>query len=155
MRVLAELRQAAAGANKYSVDVVVALRIGFAVAVSAAAKFLQKLLKACRVADAFGRVQEQIAHEVQEVLRQYEAVLLGLRPVAAVSAAQFSNRVGPIEQAAVLDVLGEVISGFWRSKAAKMPKCKSSNHPRRTGLFRSSSLEGYAVYWLDPAGRLR
>jgi hypothetical protein len=99
---LAELRQVAAGATKCSVDVVVVLRIGLAIAVSAAAKFLQKSLKARRVADAFGRVQEQIAHELQEELHQYELVLLDLRPVAAVSAAQFSNRVSPIEQAAVL-----------------------------------------------------
>lgn len=109
-----ELRQAAAGANKCSVDVV--LRIGVAVAVSAAAKFLQKSLKARRVVDdAFGRVQEQIAHELQEVLvlHENELVLLDLRPVAAVSAAQFSNRVSPIEQAAVLDVLGEVIHRLW------------------------------------------
>ncbi len=88
---LAKLRQAAAGANKCSVDVVVVLRIGFAVAISAAAKFRKKSLKARRVADAFGQVQEQIAHELQEVLHQYE-VLLDLR--GAVQQSRQSNRAG-------------------------------------------------------------
>jgi hypothetical protein len=108
-----------AGANKCSVDVVVAMRIGFAVAVSAAANL------------AGSRNRSHTSSKKDTCIPP------AVRAGPPVVAAQFSNRVSPIEQATVLDGLGEEM----RSKAAKM----RSASPRTTrGIVSSSSLEGYA-----------